>query len=237
MILVSHIKRTVQVLVYVALCAAFAVALGLCGACLALGKPRPDPVPVYGLTQAEQRAASMIVYVECSDSSIWHGSAVVVDPYYAITAAHVVDCPPPAVTQRVLVGYTRDAMQPATVDRMSVDSDLARLRVEFPFEGVRPAAEMGSVFAGDAICIAAAHPERLWSCGAVQTHTNWIRNDIGHTAPTRAGNSGSGVYDVHGRLVGIVTTCYAATLETGEIVCTRGGGRATALDGRGWVLP
>ena len=85
---------------------------------------------------------------------------------------------------------------------------------------------------GSLICASTAVPVRSWGCGNIAAITGAPGNDIEHSEPTNYGNSGSGMYDGHGRLIGIVTECY--TDRTG---CSDRGGRATSVGDKEWLRP
>lgn len=138
------------------------------------------------------------------------GSGVAVGPSIILTAAHVVACDGRDVPLVVATLPSGESYF-AHVSRVDADADIARLTVEPggpPLAGlvanVRPAA----IARGDEVCAATAAPARVRQCGAIID--DGVDDGIAFrdTAESVAGNSGSGVYDRGGRLVGIVTHSY-----------------------------
>jgi S1-C subfamily serine protease len=130
------------------------------------------------------------------------GSGVVVDSHHILTALHVVDCP---FIQGVRVQFANGETRRALVAKWDRDADLALL-VTYSAESwpvnIAPAQYTAPEY-GEAACVATAAPYRGWSCGhisSVATH----RMVLGAVAVS--GNSGSGVYDSAGRLVGILVS-------------------------------
>jgi S1-C subfamily serine protease len=173
-------------------------------------------VPAAPRGYAERERAAVRVDMACNvagipgwedephfdDWTIGHtGSGVVIDERHVLTAAHVTACPTlPGVMlttwdgrhlQAVVTQEDRDrdfaVLELASADRMHLDVS-------------PPAVTHAAV--GAVVCIETAEPTRAANCGPVAEvlpgkggiHVNAI---IGH------GNSGSGVYDTQGRLVGI----------------------------------
>lgn len=162
--------------------AAFCLLVTTCGACVAprVTAPAPRPVAVY-ITSACAEGGSLVAR---------HGSGVALSTHTVITAAHVAPCDNP--------GLVVDG-RPATVLRVFAAHDLALLHTSAPLTVT--SVTITPPHAGR-VCFASAAPARGWHCGVV---TRMFADRFYHTAPTVPGNSGSGVYDVDGRLVGIVT--------------------------------
>jgi S1-C subfamily serine protease len=134
------------------------------------------------------------------------GSGVVVGPRHVLTALHVVGCPLiPTVRVRTYWGEDR-AVRVTWEDR---DRDLALLELvsASDFE-VDVAPPVISAPLGDVIILVTAYPREYVRQGAVCA-TNLDRRafdgaDLCVSADATPGNSGSGVYDGLGRLIGIV---------------------------------
>lgn len=229
------IRRAVQLGVTVAIAASLIALLGLCGACIeraaaqAVTSVRAEVVEP-GLSFTEEQAAAVRIDVYCFNGEIWQGSGVVVDAQHVLTAAHVVDCP-----GRIIVGA--DTMSPVAMrlEAFSLDADLARLVTATAVFSVHPALRVGTVREGEIICAAVVVPERTWSCGVVVAVTSEASDSIVHTAGVMHGNSGSGVYNATGVLVGVLTECHMVE-SVPDSPCRVHGGNASALAGRAWMV-
>jgi S1-C subfamily serine protease len=165
---------------------------------------------VTGLSVAEQAARAVQVsrgcptanpdYLEVSDAS-----GVAVAPDTVLTAEHVVSCPGGDVAElraQTLGGERR----PARVLWRAPNIDLAAIAVPgvhvtaSPYARPRPGAR---------VCMEHSVPTVGRTCGVVSAHATLLVGfrllDILHTVPTEPGNSGSGLYDDRGHLIGIVT--------------------------------
>lgn len=176
-------------------------------------------------TPQDQTRAALAVETACGPT----GSAVIVDSMHALTAAHVIgECPLP-----VLLTDSSGHQRVASIEAL-VDVDVARLELlpdQPPFAvavaGLPPIARPAR---GAAVCIESGrHHQRR--CGAVRA-VEPGRGGIAHSAVTIKGDSGSGLYDGRGRLVGIVVTC---DVETTGGPCSATGGGATPLWPRTWI--
>jgi len=152
------------------------------------------------------------------------GSGVIVGPDTVLTAWHVVKCPP-RTSRFLLVSGPDNVKHWAELAAGDPDHDIARLTVAgTPATRLKLAAAKD----GDVVCAAVAHPIREWSCGVVidvgpvKTKTNGTV-DIWHTARTVPGNSGAGLYNGRGQLVGLQTNGDATKTD---------GGLATSVFGR-----
>ena len=112
------------------------------------------------------------------------------------------------------------------VARINRDVDIARLEIDVldpPFnpprltigDAQKLVTRTATVEPGDSVCSAVANPERRVQCGEVvePLEHGAAFHDTGISVP---GNSGSGVFDVDGNLVGIVTHMYLPHLGSGR---------------------
>jgi S1-C subfamily serine protease len=203
--------------------AAFALALmATCSACLGtLSNPSP-----YGRTAFEQRAMRVGILATCpAVKGAWGGTGVIVSPTEILTAAHVVKCPDAVI----VVQQEGKPPRHVRVDRIDIDVDLAKL-VLMPGMPEFDSAQVlvASVRDYQTVCAAVVLPVAEYRCGEVD-NAEWSDYEVAFNAPVESGNSGSGLYDARGRLVGIVTR--KRELKGGQSA----GGIATTLDGRGWL--
>lgn len=152
------------------------------------------PSNVTLVTEQYQRTA--FITVACDGISV--GSGVIIAPDYVLTANHVTDCD----GLFVVATETYDGL--AAVVTQNKERDLAKLYVP----GIRgPEVEIGpEPSPGDTVCLSPAYPRRDRKCGEVYFERgDGPNNRIRFSAKVEPGNSGSGLYDSEGRLVGIVT--------------------------------
>jgi S1-C subfamily serine protease len=154
-------------------------------------------------------------------------TGVIVSNRHILTANHAVACPEiPYVTVVFPDGHRRRTM----VIREDVKLDLALLEVQSadPIPGAYPPT-IGSVQPGDPVCSVTAAPTWGWNCGTVDKfYDRSKKGDIGFRAHIAPGNSGSGLYDIEGRLVGI-TVMMAHDSDQYSF--------ATSLNDHRWMLP
>ncbi len=172
--------------------------------------------------QAVQITANCLT--SSGEATGWYGSGVIVNPTTILTAAHV-------ATEGDVFCVFEAEMQHGKTYAMHVgvllpEYDLASMHTA---EGERFDPTFPIVFGpvprlGERICAATAFPRRLTRCGDAQTQTDPPGNLI-HTAIVEPGNSGSGVYDDRGRLIGIVTHLWYCSNKQ---YC---GGRVATLEG------
>lgn len=132
--------------------------------------------------------------VEKGEIVILGASGVAYGEHAVITAYHAVKCFSPTIIVRDVHGR----LLPAYLDTAWPTVDLALLRVGF---GPRMQVEIGSPRVGASVCLAPATPVRNRSCGVVEALRG---REIDITNQVERGNSGSGLYDEEGRLVGII---------------------------------
>ncbi len=157
---------------------------------------------------------------------LW-GSGVIIDDTHILTAHHVVDCPLMAFIEIRLADGRKFT---ATTTKIDTTQDVAILSVMNlkGFELNIPTARIGrEPEIGELLCFYSAHPFKRRSCGKFDQKTSFtsVSNAIEFAAEVTKGNSGSGVYNQYGELVGVVTnegncgsdkhSCtYAAALQT-----------------------
>ena len=164
----------------------------------------------------KQSARAVSILVSC-DHPLARGSGVIVSNSEVLTAKHVVDkvCPSGnpatfAVTDWRGVDRVMLVRKSATgdVDNGGIDMALLRLAPDAdPF--VAPPVRMAQPVTFRTLCVATAVPYRSRSCGVVQhidkskgwARTTWIGD---------FGNSGSGVYDEHDKLIGLLVRIVVA---------------------------
>jgi S1-C subfamily serine protease len=156
--------------------------------------------------------------------SIWHGSGVIVDNQTVITAAHVARDPDGMVCIRK-VEMANDHTYVVMPGVILPDRDLATLKLLLnEFDPTYPVLYGPAPMFGDRICSMTAYPMWLYRCGEAQKAAT-PPGDRMHTIVVEGGNSGSGVYDMRGRLVGIITHRFS---------CSNGqycGGKLATLEG------
>lgn len=171
----------------------------------------PRYISPWKLDSEAQRHATVAVHVKCLNLGTgrvesWRGSGVITGTHTILTANHVADCPSGLSEMYVelLNGTLIDALVVAQAD----EHDIAKLEAEeslpwFSFNiGPRPQP-------GDIVCSESAIPTRARKCGAVTYITNEASDqDIRIKVDVVGGNSGSGVFNERGHLVGIVTKRY-----------------------------
>jgi S1-C subfamily serine protease len=181
----------------------------LCASCSATAggfeghaSPPEDPSAIDWRTPAEQRAAAVVIYESCPDGIKEHrASGVVLGPYDVLTAAHVVDntahC---TYSVETLRGRKYEVHLVAEL----IVSDVARLQSDSALDGASPVTIGPTPLLEAELCIATAWPKRTHACGTVDAYRLGA-GDTGVGVVVEPGNSGSGVYDAMGRLVGVVT--------------------------------
>jgi len=184
--------------------------------------------PLVSRSVAERYSAAVRIGVTClgEDGSIMSGggSGVIVSPTVVLTAAHVADMPDALCSFSVSRYDGRERSM--RVERVDHKLDLARLVLmsgQEPFV-YSPVSFGPKPLIGSTVCAAPAWPSFKHKCGEVQPYAEAPGN-LQMDVVIEPGNSGSGVYDGAGRLVGIVTHlthCY-----NGQIC----GGKAATLEG------
>jgi hypothetical protein len=163
------------------------------------------------------------------------GTGVVLDSTHVLTAGHIVDCNTGTVVFAQTIWGSTAWM---SVEKLDTRSDLGRLvalngkKLSLGFYRAERASIGPTPVAGEDVCFTSAVPTRDRHCSTV-SHVDhvprlkpdgedhdWWNSDVVITGKVVHGNSGSGVYDAAGNLVGIITE-----LIPGEPT----GGRFTSL--------
>ncbi len=189
-----------------------------------------------GRTASEQRAAVVLITVRCPDGNGGRGSGVLIDGRHVLTAAHVVTIPD-AVRESCpsieIIAYAQDGVgRRMRIAMIEHHADLARLEIadDAVFPKVRPL-KLALSGEGAHVCAMPAAPIPDRRCGQVEEFMRGRSGDnLWLSLPVERGNSGSGVYDSRGYLVGIITRQRVA--DNGQIT----GGIATAVGGLSWLL-
>lgn len=138
------------------------------------------------------------------------GSGVAVGPSTLLTAAHVVACEG-RDAPFIVVTLASGESYFARVSRVDVEVDLARLTVEPggpSLAGLAATATTAKISRGAEVCSATASPARARQCGRIVDDAVDFGVAFRDTGESISGNSGSGVYNRDGHLVGIVTHSY-----------------------------
>lgn len=141
--------------------------------------------------------------------ALWYGSGVVVDGTRLLTAAHVAEKEDPEDVCSFIAEDSRGNIF-LIAPLVTLESDLASMVLISPtkrFEA--PAVRFGPVpKIGETVCTATAHPRREARCAMVTRPKAEPPGDIRIDMVVEPGNSGSGLYNMRGELVGIVVHTY-----------------------------
>lgn len=168
---------------------------------------RVPPVPPATRTGAQQYDLAVAIETVCIGRdwipSSKLASGVMVDGRHALTAAHVTACPFPPVVRITLASGESYRM---AIEWESASKDLARLVIASAeiLHIVPPVIAAPAV--DDTVCAAVTMPGRQLNCGVIESIGSRPRSNIGMSAMIQVGNSGAGVYNRRGELVGIVSS-------------------------------
>ena len=160
----------------------------------------------------KQRAATVAIHMSCLDFGsgrvlMWRGSGVITGRHTILTAAHVADCP--SGLYELNIETASGVILEALVAVQADEYDIAKIVTEdllpwFQFE-IGPVPQPG-----DYVCSESANPSRMLRCGFVTNLEPGRKGaDIKHNLTPVQGNSGGGLFDDQGRLVGIITRTYS----------------------------
>ncbi len=179
-------------------------------------------------TVGDQNQATVRLEVRCG-TMIQGGSGVLLGRFEVLTAAHVVDCD---TTPVIIATQLGDFGHNMKVVLEAPGADLARLEIVDDSEFWRSTvAEVADVEVHDLVCVATGRPAYEFHCGVVERRLDTPGHDLALSVPVERGNSGAAVYDVKGRLVGIVTRMRQMKYNGQSI-----GALATAIGPREWAL-
>ena len=173
--------------------------------CACSGFPHVPPEP---RSPTEASLASVSLETDCweaGDSAVHEaltGTGVILSRHFVLTAEHVVRCPYLVRTTATLQNGDHDILAVQFDDVMfGSGKDLAKLismtQIGLEIDVPPPSLVIGEL--EGSVCAITPHGE---VCGQV---TNSNPDVIEFSGVTRLGDSGAGVYDTAGRLVGVVT--------------------------------
>lgn len=160
--------------------------------------------PMVGRTATDQHRAAVTMRLTCANGA-GGGSGALISGGRVVTAAHVVLCellPGIYYHGTVQVNPGDDKWRDAEILMADPESDVAVVRVPeldnyYTHVEIGPKPEIG-----DTVCMASGSiPYYMFKCGLVQPGP---ADEIVVGIVVIPGNSGSGMYDARGRLVGIV---------------------------------
>lgn len=178
-----------------------------CSACA----PRPTVIAHPRSALAQFDAATLIekrcvLFEENAGKIFDHatGTGIVVDATHVLTAAHVVSCtddkkPEPRATPVVRIEH-KGLVYYARIARVDTANDTALLVLNQDTL-IGDDVQLGTPKVGDAVCASVFVPKREQKCGVI---TGITAREISTTLAVRPGNSGAGLYNQRGELVGVV---------------------------------
>lgn len=179
----------------------------------------------------------VLITTTCPDGSVGQGTGVMVSEDTVVTALHVVGCQlapgiPIYFDEPTKIEVLGDVgvVTTGTVELEITHSDIARIRLKDHSlaEYFTPVRVGPPPRVGERLCIASALPRVTYRCGEAQAAPS---GRVSFSIMTEHGNSGSAVYDSHGRIVAIVTNLVRCE---GNALCA---GYGTALAGYSWIVP
>lgn len=183
-------------------------------------------MPGRGAYEALEQAVSIDAVCLAADGSVvgFYGSGVIVNRHTILTAGHVAQDPPGYLCGRVAT-MSNGHKYSVTAGVVLPDRDLGALVSADAFDPTLSITYGPKPAFGEHICAMVAFPMALWRCGEAQGD-DAPPGDVVHTITVEPGNSGSGVYDAQGRLIGIITHRWSCGV-TGQLC----GGKMASLEG------
>jgi hypothetical protein len=204
-----------------------------CGSCVVLRVPEAMHQAKVWRNAAEQHNADVRITVDCG-AHTYGGSGVVVSPTRVLTALHVVTCDGAGDNPLPLISiYEGDGSAVMYMIEVALpERDIARLwTFTDAFKAEATPIVVGPVpTVGDRVCIAAAMPNWGYHCYDVQPPEPNDKDFHIASSVIELGNSGAGVYDAQGRLVGIFVTAR----ECSQYLCVGG---VSPLAEDPWLIP
>lgn len=189
-------------------------------------------------TSLDQDGATVAITVVCVGAGAddlpalaqHYGTGVIVGDHHVLTANHVASGPP-GFECVFGINPGDGHMRLAEVQESLPTADIARLRVQESLAAWMSPIVLGPrPTVGDRVCESSAYPRNTYRCGTVMRHQDGEDGDIRIDMFTEFGNSGSGLYDARGRLVGIVVM---TNVCQDGVQCI---GFASSLWPRDWML-
>ena len=177
--------------------------------------------PSLHRTASDQVEATVAIRESCPDGKVYDGSGVIVGHSRVVTAAHVINCetkePNTIEAKSIEVDPGDGHYYPAHAVHVFSLRDVATLQVDRDLSPWLSLYEVGPIpQPGERVCESAAFPRETYRCGVVEAaNRSWFMVSMF----TEFGNSGSGVYDADGRLVGVLVT---AVKCQGDVPCAGG---------------
>jgi S1-C subfamily serine protease len=173
------------------------------------------------LSVQDQNKASVLIDVTCRDENglegkRYLGSGVLVDSWHAVTASHVVAClGEKQGSISVSQGFHDTTALLVTFDHLH---DLAVLELQEPF-AVQPPT-LRNPKEDSMVCFQPAFPEGPRQCGIILGVKDWsellgFEVDLRLNLHIIPGNSGAGLFDLQGNLIGLITHGNSHTLGFG----------------------
>jgi S1-C subfamily serine protease len=132
----------------------------------------------------------------------YRGTGIALGPRRVLTAGHMADCN----VQGLYVELPNGSHAFASVIWLSRARDLALLSIPNGSLGDTLASpEVAAVKIGETVCAHVADPKVDTLCGVVTSVGGPGGRDVNFTGAVQHGNSGAGVFNAQGKLVGIIT--------------------------------
>lgn len=188
----------------------------LAGACSSCASISTRPVEYATTAAAIRDHASVRIVAECPDGRVKWGSGVAVSQRHILTAAHVTECESSEAFSFTIIMYDGTTVHMLLDERAGGNVDTALLVVDGMSAPFKTFARVGAPpKRDDRLCYTGGDyiDIRLSHCGpyaAFKLQGEWLDVVATHGAP---GNSGAGVFNEWGELVGIL---YAGSFKEGR---------------------